>query len=303
VKLMGKAGTTRQGLGAGMILPGGTVAANGMIRGTSAPEIYTVVGPSPEPEVARVQSHEDGSFEFNAVEPGDWRLSAEAGVDEDMPLGGVASAAVSENDIEDIRIRLMPSFAVEVTADSAGRTGMPLGLTAVEGQPRAIVGDPAKNVGKINNVFPGRYRVMAGIIQAGSYVTAVMWGGRDVNGQVVELAPGAAPFQVISSSAFGKVRGTVQKSEARGEGATVFLISREPGEILRYRQAQCRADGAFELADVTPGDYYVVAFDRAEKSGIPAADLPTAIVNIASTLHVEAGSTASVDLKLNQWLW
>lgn len=99
------------------------------------------------------------------------------------------------------------------------------------------MGDPAKNVGKMNSVFPGRYRVVASVIQAGSYVTAVMWGGRDVSGQVVELAPGAAPFQVIVSSAFGKVRGTVEK----GEGASVFLISRDASEILSYREVPCRA--------------------------------------------------------------
>jgi len=65
-----------------MILQGATVGDNGFVRATSTPEIYTIVGPGPEPEVARVESHADGTFEFAAVEPGDWRLSAEAGIDE-----------------------------------------------------------------------------------------------------------------------------------------------------------------------------------------------------------------------------
>jgi hypothetical protein len=309
VKLMGQAGATRTWVGSGIVVSGGTVGANRFIRANSAPEIYTIVGPSPEPEVARVESHDDGTFEFAAVEPGDWRLSAEAGVDEDMPRAGVASAPVSESDVEDIRIRLTPSFAVEVTWESpqastsnpafAGRAALPLGLTPVEGQPRAIVGDPAKNAGKMNRVFPGRYRVGADLIQVGVHVTAVMWGGRDVNGQVVELAPGAAPFQMILSAGFGKVRGTVEK----GDGATVFLISRESGEIFSYRQTACRTGGAFEIGDVPPGDYYLVAFDRTESGGLPAADLPTAIVPLASNVRVEAGSTASVDLRVNQWPW
>jgi hypothetical protein len=147
------------------------------------------------------QSHDDGTFEFAAVEQGDWRLSAEAGVADDKPLGGVAAALVSESDVEDVRIRLSPSFPVESTWEN-GQRSTPLGLTSLEGQPRATVDDPAKNVGKVNHVFPGRYRVLAGTAQTGSYVTAVMWGGHDVNGQVVDLAPGAGPFQVILSSAF-----------------------------------------------------------------------------------------------------
>jgi len=88
-----------------------------------------------------------------------------------------------------------------------------------------------------------------------------------------------------------------------GEGATVFLISRESGEILSYRQVVCRAGGAFEMGDVTPGDYYLVAFDHAESSGLPAAELPAAIMPIASNVRVEAGSAESVDLKVNQWPW
>jgi hypothetical protein len=290
VKLMGRAGTTRQVLTVGVILTGATVGADGRIRATSPPEIFTITGPSPEPEVARVETHDDGTFEFPAVEPGDWRLSAESGVADDMPLAGLESAPVSESDVEDIRIRLVPSFTVEVTTDSAGRAAMPLGQTPVEGQPRPRT---------MNSVFPGRYRVLANTLQLGSHVTAVMWGGRDVNGQVVELTPGVAPFQVLLSSEFGKVRGTVEK----GEGATVFLISREPGEILSYRQVECRTGGAFQIGDVTPGDYYLVAFDRPDKGGLPASDLPVAIIPIASNVRVEAGSTASVDLKLNKWPW
>ena len=191
-----------------------------------------------------------------------------------MPLGGVASAPVSESDIEDVRIRLTASFPVEVTwgspeaPASAGRGALPFGLTPVEGQPRVIVGDPARNVGKMNNVFPGRYRVMPGALQVGFHVTAVMWGGRDVNGQVLELAPGAAPFQVILSSAFGKVRGTAEK----GEGATVVLNSREPGEILqlpaggvpcgrRVRVRRCDA-GRLLPRRVRPGGEWRIARGR-----------------------------------------
>lgn len=229
----------------------------------------------------------------------------EAGVDEEMPLGGVASASVSDKDIDDIQIRLAPSFPVEVTVDwgsaqapsAAQRRAIPLGLTPVEGQPRAIVSDPAKNAGKMNSVFPGRYRVMPNALQAGYHVAAVMWGGRDVNGQVVDLAPGAAPFQVILSSAFGRVRGTVEK----GEAATLYLVSRESGEIVNYRQVECRTGGAFEIGEVPPGDYYAVAFDQ--KGMLSATDLPAAIISIASNVRVEAGSTAPVDLKVNKWPW
>jgi hypothetical protein len=126
-----------------------------------------------------------------------------------------------------------------------------------------------------------------------------MWEGQDVQGQVVDLAPGAGPFHIIYKSGVGKVAGTMEK----GEGASVFLISNGSGEILNYQQVTGGAGGAFEVDQVRPGDYYIVAFDRTESGGLPPADLPASILPFASTVRAEAGSTASVDLRVNKWPW
>jgi hypothetical protein len=276
VKLMGRAGTARQAL---FFAPSISIGADGIGRLMAAlgRSGSGVVGPGGEPEVARVESRDDGTFEFAAVEEGDWRLSAEFGEYDEVPLAGVASAPVSEKDVEDIQIRLAAAFPLEVTVGSGSVEAPPTGrlcdqsgcvvehgpvilsLTAVEGQPRVHVADPANNLAKLNAAFPGRYRVMQGLgMQGDPYVAAVMWGGRDVKGQVVELAPGAGPLEVIYKSGLGKVSGKVEK----GEGASAFLISNGSGEILTYRQVTCGAGGAFEIGQVPPGDYYIMAFDR-----------------------------------------
>jgi hypothetical protein len=127
----------------------------------------------------------------------------------------------------------------------------------------------------------------------------VMWGGRDVKGQVVELAPGAGPFQIVYKSGLGKVRGMVEN----GEGASVFLVAHESGEVLNYRLVACGAGGAFEIAQVPPGDYSVVAFDRTERVGLAAADFLVTIAPLASSVRVDAGSRASADLRVNRWPW
>ncbi len=161
VKLMGQAGRARHPI---MFSPGFS---------------YTI-GSDPEPELARVESREDGGFEFAVVEPGDWRLSAEAGAEDDLPLGDVASVLVSEKDVEDVRLRLVAPFAVEVNVDwggakppSGGYGWTPVSLTPLEAQPRLIV-DPAKNVGRINGILPGRYRVTAWDAGLDVYPSAVM---------------------------------------------------------------------------------------------------------------------------------
>ena len=293
VKLMGRAGTVRRTL---IFVPSMTLGANGAVSFASNAN-SGVVGPGPEPELARVESRSDGTFEFAAVEAGDWRLSAESAVYEDVPLGSVVSAPVSDKDVEDVQIRMATLFTAEVTPVS-GQKPVRLNLTPLEAQPPVSVDDPATNIARINHIFPGRYRVMQGLGMPGDpYVAAVMWGGRDVKGQVVELMPGAGPFQIVYKSGLGRVRGTVEN----GEGASVFLLSNSTSEILTYQQVKCGAGGGFEIAQVPPGDYYIMAFDRMESGGLPAADLPASIIPFASSVQVEAGATASVDLRVNKW--
>jgi hypothetical protein len=300
VKLMGRAGAARQSMVSAI-----------MDREGRFITVNTVIGPGSEPEVARVESRDDGTFEFVAVEPGDWRLTAEIEVDDDIALGGVASALVSEKDIEEVQIRLDGPFAVEVSVDwgdaqapkSPGYGWIPVMLTPVDGQRRLIV-DPAKNIGKINGLMPGRYRVSSSLTALDAYVAAVMWGGRDVNGQVVELTSGAAPLQVILKSGTSKVRGIIENGGGeKRDGSIVFLVSREAGETSVIRTAHTGVGGSFEFDGAVPGDYYAVAFDHPDETGVQWDGLLAAIVPIASSVRVEAGSTASVDLRMSRWPW
>jgi hypothetical protein len=248
------------------------------------------LGPGPEPELTRVESHEDGSFEFPAVEQGDWRVSAEAGVDDDQPVEGVVSAAVGDKDLENVRIRVSAPFAVPVTGDA-----QPI-LQPMEGQHRQNV-DPATNVGKINGIFPGRYLVLSLRFGGASYVGAVMLGGIDVLGQEIELEEGSGPLEMVMKHDTGSLRGTVEN----GEGANVYLVGREPGEVVQYRRTSCGAGGAFQFGDVPPGDYYVAAFDRVQGLGLPPDNLPDSIVPLARSVTIEAGSAASLDLRVGKW--
>ncbi len=249
------------------------------------------MGPGPEPEVARVESREDGSFEFAAVEQGDWRVSAEAGVDDDRPMEGVVSAAVADKDVEDVRIRLNAPFAVPVTGDTHF-----LALYPMEAQPHLNI-DPATNVGKVNGIFPGRYRVLTFPWDLESYAGGVLLGGVDVLGQEVEFEDGSGPLEIVMKHDTGSLRGTVEN----GEGASVYLVRRESGQMVHYRQAVCGAGGTFQFNSVEPGDYYLVAFDRVAGRALPVGDLPDSIVPLATGVRIESGSTATVEVRVNPW--
>jgi len=268
VRLLGRASSTRQAMLGGMITGPGPPVRGG-VPITAILALPITVAPGPEPELAQVETRGDGTFEFAAVEPGDWRLSAEIDLDQ-RPRSGVASATVGDQDVEGVEIRMSGPFSVEVTADwgdsppakpQDGRpvpTGHLVHLTAQEGQPIQDF-NPEGNPTSVNGAFPGRYRVMGEHAPDGTYTGAVMFGGQDVLGQVVEVTPGAGPLQAIVRNDGGSLRGLADP----GAGATVFLISRSAGETLDYLSAACGPGGAFEFKNVAPGDYYLVAFDHA----------------------------------------
>ena len=124
-----------------------------------------------------------------------------------------------------MRIRLSAPFAVAITRATS------LVLIPMEGQPHLNL-DPASNVGKINGLLPGRYRVPILRGDGATYVASVILGGVDVLGQEIELADGSGPFEIVMKHDTGSLRGTVEN----GEGANVLLIRRELGDMVHYRR-------------------------------------------------------------------
>lgn len=299
VKLMGHASALRQGLSGGISGPGPFIRSSPFSGG-----FHIIAGPGPEPELASMESRDDGSFDFAAVERGDWRLTADIDLDA-KPRSGVGSAVVGDKDVEGVQIRISPPFSVEVTADwgdtQPPKTGVSgpvptaylVHLIPVEGQPQLDF-DTRASVTSINHAFPGRYRVSALHSPDGFYAGRLMFGGTDVRGQVVELAPGAGPLHIIVKHDTGSLRGMAEN----GKGATAFLVSTASEEIVDAVSAPCGPNGTFEFKNVVPGDYYVVAFDRSDLL-LP----PNSVAQMATRVTVEPGATASVNLTVYKWPW
>jgi len=312
VKLLGRAPGTRQSLMSTPILtvrpsdlrPDAVLLARSAGRAGPAGSI-TTVGPSPEPVIAAVESRQDGGFEFPAVESGEWRVSAVADLYEGTPIGNVVSAFVGEKDVEDLRVRLAGAIAVRGTAAFDGLNppallgGAPT-LQPMEAQEHVYFTQPGI-AGKRPGDLAGRYRVMSesAIQLQDLYVASILWQGRDVLGQVVELGPGAEPFQIVYKSGLGGVGGTVD----HGAGALVLLIPRTQREIVDVLSIQCDAGGAFSLSNVPPGDYGIVAFDRGELVQVQWAALESVVVPMTESLHLDAGSATNLNPRVSGWPW
>ncbi len=249
------------------------------------------VSPAREPDVT---SGKDGAFEFPSVREGDWILRAEAeNIDRGVALVGV------RKDVDDVRIRLegpveiLGGVVLSDGSPAPAKTFINLMLTSTDGS-RSALGNTNNKTGslRMEDVSPGRYRIMATAFSAGYYVASVMIGEVDAMRQPVFLNDSSPPLRIILKAG-GRLSGNVEK----GEGAKLLLVPQtlSLGDVARVYP--CGAGGNFELSGIAPGDYYAIAvthFDLPFKTGIEGL---RAITRDATPVRIEEGGLISVHLK------
>jgi hypothetical protein len=111
---------------------------------------------------------------------------------------------------------------------------------------------------------PGRYEVvMQG--RPDLYLTGITAKGAESFGRFVSVAAGASTLTLHFASGRAALTGVAQFGDKPSVGAIVLLVptSVEDGTSLRIvRRDQTNTDGSFELADVIPGQYILVAIDH-----------------------------------------
>jgi hypothetical protein len=252
----------------------------------------------------------DGTFEFEAVAEGEWRISTN--VDQGSPkLWAARWVQLKAHDLENLELRPAAPFAIQgkivmevpegapprklasvILAFNAGPAGLgdkPAGAF--------LTGIPdAKGDFQIQNVYPGAYQILPGPSPSQYYLDSIRIGGRDALESGVEILPGAQPLTVVYKLGGGTVRGTAENCAA----GTVRLL---PHDKAMRRQgfvlfAPCDSNDRYAIAAVRPGEYYALAI---------AGDSPTpwyatmwdddGLVNNASTVTVRAGENSSADLR------
>jgi len=254
---------------------------------------------------AGATSGEGGIFEFPAVRPGDWRVTAEVESGEST-LFGFAAVQVSAADVSGVRVRLSEPFAVSGKVEGAKdhnsgdlceSPGVSLISTEVDHETSSEVQDNGSL--RIPEVYPGRYRVEVCGVSSGSYLASVLLGGQDVLGREFTLDAGAM-LRVVFKSDGGAVRGTVEQ----GDGRTVALIPADDALLdpMFVVTVTAGEGGRFEIDNVRPGDYRAIAFDHV--GDMAALSDPAFVRDLASwvtAVKVEREQAAAVSLKVVRW--
>lgn len=248
-------------------------------------------------EQPTAQTGEDGAFDFLAYD-GEWRLTAsrKAG---DAEERGAVSVLVSKHDIENLEVRMALPFSIPIVIerdDPPGAEGRPYLTTAYlfHLDPPSMV---AATGGAFQNVYPDRYRIYASSFGPGTYLESIKLGEVEVYGLPVEIGDGSLPIRIAFKRGAPVVGGTVES----GDGATVVIFSADESSLGEdLRTVKTSRGGRFEIGNLRPGDYYLLAFDRYDPLTFTAA-LRRAVISRAEKVHPEKGGTVILNLKVTPW--
>ena len=211
-----------------------------------------------------------------------------------MTITSVDGRVISENErrLSYLSLRLLP--AGELGFEGIGSPGPPK-----SSNDDSLV---------IENVQPGRYRVKA--TSAVGFVSSITSEGKDLRRQVLEVNPGGAMTQIeITIRDDGaEVEGTVEvatNNGAQGRGVSspgqpvgVYFVPEKDG-TGQFRVAWVSLGGKFQLQQLPPGDYRVLAFDRVrEDLEYASEDVLRQYYSGSQMIHVVAGQKEHLQLRL-----
>jgi hypothetical protein len=152
-------------------------------------------------------------------------------------------------------------------------------------------------------VAPGSYRVEISGMPVGVYVKSIRVGGVDATKRMLELRGGATELDIVLAQGSGQVTGTA--TDGKGQpafGATVSLWPVVPDLTkLTNGAASVKAgrDGKFVFYNVTPGEYYAVAFEDVSEPGVDTyPDFLARFTGQATKVKLDPSSEASAALRL-----
>jgi hypothetical protein len=221
----------------------------------------------------------DGKFEFDGVLPGVYRLRAILS-DGERESGASRLLLVGAGGVEGLSISLVPNASVtgriRIDGDGDG-DGVDLSKFAIhlwQVDPGAGVTDGAMadkdGRFKVEDLRPGRYRVLSPNAPAGFYLKSVRSGNQELPGRILDLNI-SAPLQieVTMSPKAASVSGTVSlpDSDKTVAEVTVVLVPRERerlDDVFAYLKTTTDAAGRFAIGGVPPGDYRVFAWETVD---------------------------------------
>ena len=162
---------------------------------------------------------------------------------------------VPEGETGSVEVSLVDPSSGSPVLDSGGRGGFGGGFRRVEQTPEG---------NRVVEVPPGRYEVVLRG-RPDLYLAGVSAKGAQVTGRMITLGAGDSSLAVHVVEGRAHLTGIASFKGKPSVGAMVVLVPAtlgNPGSIAIVRRDQSNTDGSFDLPEVIPGQYILIAIDH-----------------------------------------
>jgi len=240
------------------------------------------------------------------------KIDTSAGV-----LWGAVEFDATGEDMSGVTLTIQPAPSVtgRVVADPASKaaanfSGARVSLEPVPDSDRRsnglsapiVVSTNAKGVFEMPSVIPGAYRVTA-TVPSGWWVRSAVTGGADVlDGLLTVDANGLSDLVLTMSDRHSSVGGTLTTGE--GAATDYFLVAFTADKTLwrapsrRVRSTRPSTNGAFDLADLPAGQYYLAALKDLDALDLEDPAFLETLIPAAALITVTEGQRTIQDLRI-----
>ncbi|MBS1822018.1 MAG: carboxypeptidase regulatory-like domain-containing protein [Acidobacteria bacterium] len=217
----------------------------------------------------------EGQIDIGGLSPGTYRIRLQ-GQNQDSRTAVVTLAEGASRTINfSAAAEAMSNVAVRFDDDDEEGRPPLVGLTdTATGQRFFAFGRPIPNIQSRPQaqsprdisiqVPPGRYEVS--LQNRGDvYLTGISAQGADVAGRFLTIHGGDAALLLHTANGHAAVTGVASFHGAPAAGAVILLVPAgldDPGSFTAVVRDQSNTDGSFDLNEVVPGQYILVAIDR-----------------------------------------
>ncbi|HWC99734.1 MAG TPA: carboxypeptidase-like regulatory domain-containing protein [Candidatus Sulfopaludibacter sp.] len=234
-------------------------------------------------------------FSIQGLPPGKYVLSAQQ-VSGNAPKAGRVAIDLGNADISGVLLTISSGLEVTGTVRGLPADAKQSQLTL---QPENSAFDSytenltAKGSFAFHNVRPDVYHLMWSLPK-GVYVQSIKQGDRTLRDDRVDLSGAVSPLTLQLASDGARVQGTVRNGAGEAVPGAVVTMTADPS--YDSWSATCDDAGHFEIRDIAPGEYKLLAFDGAPQGAPQDPDFRKPYEKNAVKLQVFPSTQQKQDL-------
>ena len=256
----------------------------------------------------------NGSFDIAAITPGSYVAVAYNVSGLTRQMGSQAVEVVS-SDVNDLVINVLRPSSIlgQVRIEGSGASAgvkPDFRNSQVNLLPHGFAGFAAGSVRpdgtfEVENVGTVSYNVNLSPLPSGTYLASVLFGGRQVQGNEVDLSHGVSgKLDIVLRFGVAEVHGAIQTSSNKSDDQAssaksgfAFLVPEAAGGAWLW-EGRIAQDGTFTVKDVPPGRYRAYAFAEVNDEILHSPEVLNAIHDRGVDVELKENDKKQIQLSL-----